>query len=228
MSTPVVITNSKQWSGQFDCTGPCRRKRLVGAEFSKKAMERYRRNGGGPLKCKLCVAAVEATERRAAQERAEAKANTNANAQAGAEELVAAGEGGIGKAKQATTPPPAHAASASASSTTCASCKKSLPPTSYNRNQLSKPPGKARCRICVEAAVKDEATASREARLAKIEDAKRAVADAERSGDVAATLAAESRLSALEAEVVTGLKPVALGKGRGGRWRSGRSGRGRR
>lgn len=32
MSTPVV---TDKWAGNFDCSGPCRRKRLVGSEFSK-------------------------------------------------------------------------------------------------------------------------------------------------------------------------------------------------
>jgi len=40
-------------------------------------------------------------------------------------------------------------------------------------------------------------------------------------------LAAESQIAALEAEHVTGLKPVKLGRGRGrgGRWGSGSAGR---
>ena len=72
-SRPVNITSSSQWSGNFDCTGPCKRKRLVGEEFSKKALEKYRRDGKA-LKCKQCVAAAEAAKRKAAQDRAEAKA----------------------------------------------------------------------------------------------------------------------------------------------------------
>lgn len=243
MSTPVTITSTDQWSGQFDCTGPCRRQRLVGAEFSKKALERHRRGGGtgarassgggGTLRCKQCVAAAEAEERRVARERSEARARTaaaSASAGDGADAGVGVdggGGSGAGKAQEG----------AAAAPVACAACRRSLPPTSYNRSQLSKPPGGARCRSCVEAAAAGEANSAKQAGQTKIDDAKRAIEDAERRGDNRAKLAAESVLSALEAEVVTGLKPVALGRGRGrgrggggGRWssssRSGRGGRG--
>lgn len=68
-STPVI---TDRWAGNFDCSGPCRRKRLVGDDFSKKMLERHRKIGAD-VRCKRCVAEVEAEERRAARERAEAR-----------------------------------------------------------------------------------------------------------------------------------------------------------
>ena len=205
-SRPVNITSSSQWSGNFDCSGPCKRKRLVGDEFSKKALEKYRRDGKA-LKCKQCVAAAEAAERKAAQDRAEAKAK-------------AAGAGGAS---------PGSGAGAAKNDIPCAACSKSLPPSSYNRNQLSKPPGKARCRSCVEEAVAKEAEGVASSKKERLEKAQKDLEDAKRRGDTKAIIAAESVVAALEAEVVTGLKPVVLGRGsgRGGRWSSGRGGRGR-
>ena len=205
-SRPVNITSSSQWSGNFDCSGPCKRKRLCGEEFSKKALEKNRRDGKA-LKCKQCVAAAEAAERKAAQDRAEAKAK-------------AAGAGGAS---------PGSGAGAAKNDIPCAACSKSLPPSSYNRNQLSKPPGKARCRSCVEEAVAKEAEGVASSKKERLEKAQKDLEDAKRRGDTKAIIAAESVVAALEAEVVTGLKPVVLGRGsgRGGRWSSGRGGRGR-
>ena len=217
-SRPVQITSSSQWSGNFDCTGPCKRKRLVGEEFSKKALEKYRRDGKA-LKCKQCVAAAEAAERKAAQDRAEAKAK--AKAEAGG---AGAGAGAAKSDGDASQPP-----------VTCKACSKSLPASSYNRNQLSKPPGKARCRSCVEEAVAKEAAEVTSTKKERLEKAQKDLEDAKRRGDTKGIIAAESVVAALEAEIVTGLKPVVLGKGRGrgGRWSSGRGagrggGRGRR
>uniref|UniRef100_A0A6U3ZVH3 Stc1 domain-containing protein n=1 Tax=Ditylum brightwellii TaxID=49249 RepID=A0A6U3ZVH3_9STRA len=200
MSTPVV---TEKWAGQFDCTGgTCRRKRLVGSEFSKKALERYRKTGG-PLKCKQCVAAVEQAERKASA--AKAAAATTATS------LSSGSEGGKTK-------------------TICASCKQSLPSlSSFNKNQLSKGEGKARCRSCVEKSIADEAKASSNSKQEQINDAKERlrVAKGREKPDPKEILAAESQIAALEAEHVTGLKPVKLGRGRGrgGRWGSGSAGR---
>ena len=175
----------------------------------KTALEKYRRDGKA-LKCKQCVAAAEAAERKAAQDRAEAKAK-------------AAGAGaGVGSSAGA-------AKNDGDAPVTCAACSKSLPPSSYNRNQLSKPPGKARCRSCVEEAVAKEAEGVASSKKERLEKAQKDLEDAKRRGDTKAIIAAESVVAALEAEVVTGLKPVVLGRGsgRGGRWSSGRGGRGR-
>ena len=64
MSTPVV---TDKWAGNFDCS-ICRRKRLVGSEFSSKALEKYRKSGSA-LKCKKCVSEQETKEREAAAKR---------------------------------------------------------------------------------------------------------------------------------------------------------------
>jgi len=190
-SKPVNITSSSQWSGNFDCSGPCRRKRLVGEEFSKKAMEKYRREGKA-LKCKQCVAAAEAAERKAAQDRAEAKAKA-----CGAD----SGETKVKGGSMASGGDGASCASSPQSPVTCAACQQSLPPSSYNRNQLSKPPGKARCRSCVEEAVAKEAEAVKSTKQNRLEKAQRDLEDAKRSGDTNKIIAAESVVAALEAEV---------------------------
>lgn len=192
MSTPVV---TDQWAGNFDCDF-CRRKRLMGSEFSKKGLERYRKTGG-PLKCKQCVAKVEADERKAAAERNNIKAVAKDGSSEGASEKRI-----------------------------CSSCSKNLDQSSYNRNQWSKGEGKSRCRTCVEQSLKDEADEQSKSKQDQIAQAKARVEKANASGNAAEILKAESALAALEAEKVTGLRPVKLGRGGRGRGR-GRGGRGR-
>ena len=109
---------------------------------------------------------------------------------------------------------------------TCSACAKELAASAFNRNQLGKGPGKQRCRSCVAAAEEEAAGAGSAARDAAIEAARRRLAQVEVSGSVAEKLAASNDLAALEAQKVTGLKPVVLGNGRG-RGRGGRFGRGR-
>ena len=79
--------------------------------------------------------------------------------------------------------------------------------------------------IVVEAAEKSAASASNEKKEAALEEARKALAAAELSGNAAQLLKASSTLSALEGEKVTGLKPMVLGRGRGrgrgGSWRGG-------
>lgn len=149
------------------------------------------------LKCKKCVADAEQKEREVAAKRAETKPKTAAKAGDSAETL------------------------------TCASCKKLLPQSSFNRNQAAKGGGKARCRTCVEKSLADEENERSGSKADKISAAREKVRVAERGGNVMAVVKAEAELSALEAEHVTGLKPVVMGR-RGGRGRGGRgSGRGR-
>ncbi|KAL7545181.1 hypothetical protein ACHAWF_008536 [Thalassiosira exigua] len=189
MSTPVV---TNRWAGTFDC-GTCGRKRLMGEEFSKKALERHRKNGL-PLKCKQCVSAAEQDEREKACSRRDAANNDNN------ETRKCAGK-----------------------------CNKMLSQSAFNRNQWSKGEGKSRCRVCVEQSIKDESTHQTKSKEEKLITARKNVKDAKATGDAQRIIAAESELSALEAERVTGLKPVKLsstGRGRGAR--SGRfGGRGR-
>ena len=59
----VAVNN---WAGDFECS-VCRRKRLTASEFSKKMQERYKKDGNGALKCKICVDKAAADERAAAQ-----------------------------------------------------------------------------------------------------------------------------------------------------------------
>lgn len=119
-------------------------------------------------------------------------------------------------------------ASASGNKTTeeliiCAACKQSLSTSSYNRNQLTKKVG-ARCRICVEKAIHAEEQSRVSSKQNALEEVKQKIKEAEAKGDVKEKLKYESQLSALEAEHVTGLKPVLMGRGRGS-WRG--RGRGR-
>ena len=196
MSTPVV---TDKWAGNFDCDF-CRRKRLVGDEFSKKALEKYRKTGG-KLKCKQCTQQQEETERQAAA----------------AKRAAAAG-------------PATDDGDSSGETLKCKACEKDLTASQFNKNQWSKGAGKARCRECVEKALQDEKQQHASAQTAKLQAAKDKVAQANASGNASAILKAESELAALEAEKVTGLKPVRMnrgGGGRGGRGRGGGAGRGR-
>eukprot|EP00956_Cyclotella_meneghiniana_P014499 scaffold21703_cov67-Cyclotella_meneghiniana.AAC.2 len=188
MSTPVTTDT---WAGNFDCS-VCRRKRLVGSEFSKKALERHRKTGG-ILKCKQCTSAQESSERLAAASKA---ASNN----------IKASEDPI----------------------TCTSCKQSLSTAKFNRSQLSKRDN-VRCRICVEESIQDEEQSRKASKQNEIEELKRKIKEADAKGNVKEKLKYESQLSALEAEHVTGLKPVVMGRGRGRRssWRGRGTGRGR-
>uniref|UniRef100_A0A6U1C738 Stc1 domain-containing protein n=1 Tax=Rhizochromulina marina TaxID=1034831 RepID=A0A6U1C738_9STRA len=109
----------------------------------------------------------------------------------------------------------------------CAACKERLPALRFNKNQLRKKgPGKQRCQACVEAAEASASSAAGDAKREKLaglrQDAKRAEAVGS-AVDKAVAAAAEC---AAEAELVTGLKPMVLGRGRGRRRGRGSSGRG--
>ncbi len=94
--------------------------------------------------------------------------------------------------------------------------------------RLSKGAGKQRCRECVEASEQAASSQGAVNQAAKIEEARRALQQAEIGGSAAATAGAAARLAALEAEKVTGLKPVILGRGGRGRGRGSWRGRGGR
>lgn len=166
--------------------------------ISLQALERYRKTGAA-VKCKRCVARVEAAEREAAAAKRVAAAANEVTGST-AETLKCAGK-----------------------------CQKTLPLSAFNKSQIGKGEGKARCRSCVEAAVAAEALASQTSKQDKLEAARTSVAEAKKKGNAKEILKAESELAALQAEHVTGLKPVRLGKGRGkgGRWGGTSSGRGR-
>eukprot|EP01060_Flectonema_neradi_P012693 TRINITY_DN19455_c0_g1_i1.p2 TRINITY_DN19455_c0_g1~~TRINITY_DN19455_c0_g1_i1.p2 ORF type:complete len:176 (+),score=55.18 TRINITY_DN19455_c0_g1_i1:52-579(+) len=42
-------------AGNFNCSGPCGRKRLVAAEFSKKMVERWQKDMSNKITCKTCT-----------------------------------------------------------------------------------------------------------------------------------------------------------------------------
>lgn len=175
----------------------------MGEEFSKSALDRYRKTGQ-PLKCKQCVAAAEKAERDAA---ASMRSTTDANAEYGdhnpAQEEVRQCAG---------------------------ACRQQLPQSSFNRNQWGKGEGKSRCRSCVEQCLQDEHAQQTQSKQDKIDTVRAKVEKlkSQPSSKASEIVAAESELAALEAEKVTGLKPIRLGSGRGrGRGRSGGGGRGR-
>lgn len=112
----------------------------------------------------------------------------------------------------------------------CIQCAIELPFSAFNKSQWSKGEGQSRCRDCVERRLADEKAQQTQAREAKLTEARDRVAKAKASGKASELLVAESQLAALEAEMVTGLKPVRLsgrGRGRQGGQRSS-SGRGRK
>jgi len=208
MSTPVITS---AWAGTFDC-GTCRRKRLMGEEFSKKALERHyhRKEGGAPLlKCIQCVTATERAEREQAQRQAARRRNNNQKRN---------NNNSLADTKNSDDDDDERRK--------CAGyCGNELPQSSFNRNQWSTGDGKSRCGACVDRAVKEEAARQTNSREDKLASAKEQVEEAEKSGNSMKILAATSMLAALEAERVTGLKPVKLSSGRG-RGRGGRGGGG--
>jgi ribosomal protein S20 len=105
---------------------------------------------------------------------------------------------------------------------TCAMCAQNLQPSAYNRNQYNKGAGKSKCRGCVEKALSTEQAAQEQATNTKLEAATTKLNEANKSGNIHAILVAETELSALQSQQVTGLNPVKMGN-RGGRG----SGRGR-
>jgi len=188
MATPVI---TDKWAGSFDCD-VCRRKRLMADEFSKKALERHRRDGK-PLKCKACVQSAEESERAAAAARRTDQSAMNETRK-------------------------------------CSICQAQKEFCHYNRNQWNKGEGKSKCRLCVEKALADESSKQAQSKEQKLKDTRAKVDIAKASNDKATILAAESELAALEAELVTGLKPVRMnrgGRGRTGRFRNS-GGRGRK
>jgi hypothetical protein len=179
MSTPVSTT---KWAGQFDCTGGCRRKRLMAEEFSKKSCENFKKHNK-PMKCKLCTEAASKAEQEAAASSSKIASSSDA-----------------------------------AESVICSACTQSLPTDSFNKTQLRKPDDKRRCRECVVKAEENEKTTNAANKSAKLAAAEERVAKANASGTPAEQLKATAELSALQAETVTGLKPIVLGapKGRPG------------
>lgn len=175
------------WAGNYDCSA-CGKKRMIGSEFSKAALERHRRDPNAQLRCKACTEAAAAVQRSIAAE----------------------------KQKLAPT--------ADAQKHVCSACSRELPFAAFNRNQLSKGPEKQRCQQCVAAAEAANLSEGEERYAARLDAAKQAMQRADASGSVAEKVLTASAYSAIQAEKVTGLKPVILGRGRGHGRHGGRGG----
>ena len=219
MSALAAHGRDAAWAGTLECSGPCRRKRLIAAEFSKAQVQRQQKDPNATVKCKQCVEAV------AAEERAQAAARQAERARAAAEKPPEQDQGSSSAIDVSDDAVPAQPSAPATHE--CSACLKQLPSDAFNRTQLVKGAGKQRCRECVEASEKASGDAAAQKQDAGIEEARKALQKAEVSGSVAEKLAASAKLAALEGEKVTGLKPMVLGKGGRGRgsWR-GRSGRG--
>ena len=105
----------------------------------------------------------------------------------------------------------------------CSECKKELPARSFTKNQLKKPIKK--CQACAENvnAQQDPTLASEKMR--NVEGLREAARVAEASGTPAEKMKTAAAAAAAEAELVTGLKPMVIGR-KGGKSGRGRGGKG--
>ena len=187
------------WAGDFDCS-ICRRKRLTASEFSKKNLDDHRKHGKA-LKCTARATASIADARN--MEKSEEDGDSTI------------------------------ASSTSASTIMCTNCQQVLPAIEFSktqrRNAMSSGSsgGKVKCLKCVveleKTALMDVANAKQE----KLKEAKAALDEAMRGSDKVAQLKATTHYAALEAEIVTGIKPKILGDSGRGRGRGGGRGGGR-
>ena len=200
---------SEKWAGDFSC-GTCGRKRLIAADFSKKQLEKRSKDLTADIKCKQCVESAAAEERAEAAKRAADKAA--ALPSPSTKELA-------GSSADADAP--------ATEQHVCSSCRQSLLAAAFSRAQLFKGE-KRRCQSCVADAEKADASAATESRTLELEAARQALKKLEVSGASALEVAkAFAKVSALEGQQVTGLKPVILGRGRGRGRGGGRRGGGR-
>lgn len=120
-STIILYIYISAWqAGSYDCSA-CGRKRLIAAEFSKRSLEKKRADESAKIKCKACIAVVEAKERAAAAANAKSGGGGGSSADGGGEPLE------------------------------CSACKKMKPPTDFSKGQRNKGLGKQRCARCVDA-----------------------------------------------------------------------------
>lgn len=107
----------------------------------------------------------------------------------------------------------------------CSECQVFQPRSLFTGTQLNnKGPGKQRCKICVGVEQGEEQRGSEQDRFVRLADARQATKVASASGSVMQKLMAATMECAIEAELVTGLKPVVLGKGRRGGGGGGKGG----
>ena len=102
----------------------------------------------------------------------------------------------------------------------CAVCKENLGSDAFNRNQWSKGSERSKCRSCVENFIEKEESQQKQIIETKMANALANVEKAKGSGNTISLLKIESELAAMEAERVTGLKPVRMSRGRRGPGRS--------
>jgi len=240
---------STAWAGDFSCS-ECGRKRLIAADFSKSQVQKRQKDPEAKLKCKACVEKCASDERAAAAARQQAAAATlpavlptvpmaamsiseqptlgagacgtlGVLSCGGTANSAAAGAGAAGGA--AAVSPGAAGGAATAAQHECSACKRALGPDAFNRTQLCKGPGKMRCRECVEKAEKETAGARSADQQAQLEEAKAALKAIEKTGTALEVAAAFAKVAAAEGQLVTGIKPMILGRGRGrgrgGSWR---------
>ena len=185
--------DASEWSGSFDCSGPCERKRLPACEFSKSQLKKRRGNDcAAKIVCLKCVVSTttddddddcDLSER--VEERVKMDSNDNACDDA------------YGVLHQ------------------CAKCERELKAEFFAKSQLrNKGIGKQKCSSCAREA---DALAN-----PKKDDVLERLADARERSRVAEKTNAVDKLkifaeeAALEAEAVTGLKPKVIGgRGRG-------------
>ena len=110
----------------------------------------------------------------------------------------------------------------------CASCSEELPERAFTKNQLKKATGKQKCQGCASTEEAASTSASSEQQQKRMGDLRAAAKVAEATGTPLEKVKAMAKLSAAEAEMVTGLKPVILGRqrGKGGRGKGGGKGKG--
>jgi hypothetical protein len=201
-SSPMASFTSgqvSQYAGDFGC-GACHRKRLTAASFSKSMAAKYRADPSALIKCIDCVALQTEQECRIAAEKAASLCTPSTTG----DQVVAFPD--------------------QAESRECCACQCSLPPTSFSAKQRRKCVGESRCTECVAAREAEDVRAGSIRRSQALQTAQGIAQDAN-SGSQCQKLHVLTEESAAEAEYVTGLKPIRIGRGRGGSWRArGRAG----
>jgi hypothetical protein len=189
--------HAHQYAGDFECV-VCRCKRLTAASFSKTMVEKRRKNPAALIKCVDCVMKLAADEARAAAVKAAAPCSdpTTETDTTISDEGVAMKE--------------------------CSSCHLSLSIASFSGKQRRKGDEVARCLTCVAAAESEELQAGRARKSQALHEAQERANLGESTSAIDRVRAAADECAA-EAEFITGLKPILLGRGRGKSWR----GRGR-
>lgn len=94
----------------------------------------------------------------------------------------------------------------------CSACQRDLSVGAFNKTQLRKGEDQRRCRECILKAEEDERETVVAAKASRKKYLEEQLEKAEKSGNASEKCKFAAALSAFEAELVTGLKPVLLGK----------------